>query len=78
MLIIPHQQLSSAALEALLQEIVTRDGTDYGSTELSVQQKVEQIKSGLISQQMYIVFEPDSETCSIIDKATAESYKLLA
>ena len=77
MLIIPYLQLSSAALEALLQEIVTRVGTDYGSTEIPIQKKVEQIKSGLISQHMYIVFEPESETCSIIDKATAVSYKLL-
>ena len=33
---IPHDQLSPQALRGLIEEFVTRDGTDYGTTEASL------------------------------------------
>ena len=38
-MIIPYDQLSEEALNALIEDFVTRDGTDYGETELTVQEK---------------------------------------
>ena len=37
---IPWQQIKPEILTQLLEEIVTRDGTDYGSEEISVDEKV--------------------------------------
>ncbi len=34
---IPHTQLSSAALRAVVEEFVTRDGTDHTSVERRIQ-----------------------------------------
>jgi uncharacterized protein YheU (UPF0270 family) len=38
-MIIPYTELSEDALEALIEDFVTRDGTDYGWDEMSRQEK---------------------------------------
>ena len=40
-MIIPYHELSQAALQALMEDFVTRDGTDYGLVEMSMQGKSE-------------------------------------
>jgi uncharacterized protein len=40
MTIIPHQNLSPEALHGVIEEFVTRDGTDYGLVEATLEQKI--------------------------------------
>ena len=42
---IPPQQLSAEVLDALIEEYITREGTDYGEVEYSLEQKLAQVKA---------------------------------
>lgn len=70
-MIIPHQQLSTDTLNTLVEEFVTRDGTDYGSSEMSLTQKTRQVIKQLDQGKIVIVFDAASETCNIVGKEDA-------
>ena len=42
-MIIPHDRLSQEALQGLIEEFVTRDGTDTGYTDGSLDENVEMV-----------------------------------
>lgn len=71
-MIIPHQQLSPEALQSLMEEFVTRSGTDYGVTEISLQEKVEQVRRQLERGDVVIVFDPATESVSLLSRQEAE------
>ena len=60
------EDLSPSALRGLLEEYVTRDGTDYGRIERSVEEKIEQVRAQLRSGEARIVFDPETETANIV------------
>lgn len=62
---IPFQALNPDTLNNLIQELVTRDGTDYGESEISLAEKVEQVKLKLISGEALILYDEQLETCEI-------------
>ena len=63
---IPYDQLSPEALHGVIEEFVTRDGTDYGEIEVPLEIKVGQVLNQLKSGKAVIVFDPESETCNIL------------
>ncbi len=63
---IPYDQLSSEALHGVIEEFVTRDGTDYGKTEVPVEIKIGQVLEQIKSGEAVIVFDQKSETCTIL------------
>ena len=63
---IPYNQLSSEALHGVIEEFVTRDGTDYGEVEVSLETKMAQVLAQLKSEKAVIVFDQGSETCTIL------------
>ena len=63
---IPYDQLSSEALHGVIEEFVTRDGTDYGEVEVSLETKITQVLGLLKSRKAVIVFDQGSETCTIL------------
>lgn len=67
-MIIPHQDLSPDALEGLIEEFVTRDGTDYGQDEVPLATKVAQVQRQLARGQVVIVFDALSESVSILTR----------
>lgn len=71
-MIIPYEQLSSDALQGLIEEFITREGTDYGIEEVSLSIKVEQIKVQLSRREVVVVFDVASETVSILSRRDAE------
>ena len=46
-MIIPWQDIAPETLENLIREFVLREGTDYGTVEISLQDKVDQVKTQL-------------------------------
>ena len=58
---IPHEKLEPESLQALIEEFVTREGTDYGKIEVSFEQKVAQVRSQLMSGQAIILFDVDTQ-----------------
>ena len=63
---IPYDQLSPEALQGVIEEFVTRDGTDYGEVEISLETKISQVLAQLKSGKAVIVFDQKSETCTIL------------
>ena len=55
-MIIPWQDISPETLENLIREFVLREGTDYGSVEVSLQSKIDQVKTQLEKGEAVIVF----------------------
>lgn len=70
-MIIPHQQISPEALQGLIEEFITREGTDYGEVEFSLAQKVKQVERQLARGDIVIVFDPATESVSILTKQDA-------
>lgn len=64
-LVIAPDQLSPEALQGVIEEFIMREGTDYGEIELSLDEKVLQLRAQLRSGAALIVFDPISETCTI-------------
>ncbi|MBT4963654.1 MAG: YheU family protein [Francisellaceae bacterium] len=60
------ESLEEETLQNLLEEIVTRDGTSYSSSELTVQQEVNKVKAMLLSGEAYVFFDEETESCNII------------
>ena len=65
---VPFQQLSDAALQGLIEEFINREGTDYGATEYSLADKVEQVRLALKAGRAVIVFDPVLESCTLLPK----------
>ncbi|MBC2704535.1 YheU family protein [Desulfobacula sp.] len=65
---IPYDQLSPEALHSVIEEFVTRDGTDYGEVETPLDTKISQVLGQLKSGKAVIVFDQKSETCTILKR----------
>lgn len=65
---IPYQQLSPEALRGVIEEFISRDGTDYGCVEYSLADKVAQLEERLKTGKAGIVFDPELQSCSFINK----------
>jgi uncharacterized protein YheU (UPF0270 family) len=65
---IPVSRLSRDAIDGLIEEFVTRDGTDYGEREQTMEEKKRAVARQLERGEVVIVFDPESETCNIISK----------
>ncbi|MBT00250.1 MAG: hypothetical protein CMI01_16465 [Oceanospirillaceae bacterium] len=67
-MILPWEALSTDALTGLIEEFVTRDGTDYGEQEVTLERKVEQVKAKLRSGEVVLLFSESTGECSIVSK----------
>ena len=63
---VPPESLSREVLRALVEEFVTRDGTDYGAVERELEAKVAAVMRQLERGEVRIVFDPDSETTTLV------------
>ncbi len=69
---IPHDQLQPDTLRALVEEFITREGTDYGAREFSLGEKVEQLLRQIERGQVYIIYSELHESCTLISKEAFE------
>ena len=68
MLEIPLNELSADALQGVLEEYVSRDGTDYGELELSLQQKTQRLLQQWQRKEVVLVFDNDTESTSFLNR----------
>ncbi|MFC3023286.1 YheU family protein [Vibrio zhugei] len=64
-MIIPWQQIDADTLDNLIREFVLREGTDYGSQEVTLDQKVQQVKQQIQSGDAVVVYSELHETVDI-------------
>ena len=63
---VPPESLAAPVLRALLEEFVTRDGTDYGESEKSLDEKVADVERQLADGEVSIVFDPETESVNLV------------
>ena len=66
LLVIPHHRLSAEALTGLIEEFVTRDGTDSGYTRGTMAENVAMVRRQLDRGEAMIVFDDITKTCNIV------------
>lgn len=65
---IPWDALAGDTLNALVEEFVTRDGTDYGEQEVALDRKVLQVINGIKRKEYVIVFDAEQESVQILTR----------
>ena len=66
---IPYKNLSSSILQELVEEFVTREGTDYGGMEVSLDVKVAQVIEQIHRGVVVIRYDPQMQSCGLFLKA---------
>jgi uncharacterized protein len=64
--IIPVDKLSPEALQGVVEEFVSREGTDYGRVEVSFETKVNQVRHRLEKGLAVLVFDDEAQTTNIM------------
>lgn len=64
--VVPHADLSPAALRAVIESFVNREGTDYGRSEVSLERKVADVMRQLERGEALIVFDAKSTSVTIV------------
>jgi uncharacterized protein YheU (UPF0270 family) len=62
---IPVDKLSQEALQGVIEEFISRDGTDYGEIEASPETKFKQVKYKLENRLAVLIFDDETETTNI-------------
>jgi uncharacterized protein len=64
--VVPYTELAADLLHAVVESYVLREGTDYGEKEVSLEAKVSQVIGQLKRGDAKIVFDPETESVSIV------------
>ncbi len=65
---VDYRTLSRRALRGLIEEFITRAGTDYGVREVSLVDKVKDVERQLTSGEARIVFDTVDECANIVPR----------
>ncbi len=65
---VPIGSLSPEALSRIIDDLVTRDGTDYGAVEKTREQKAAALLRLLERGEGRLVFDPATESISVLTK----------
>jgi uncharacterized protein YheU (UPF0270 family) len=63
---VPYTELTADALRGVIESFVLREGTDYGSREVSLEDKVAQVLNQLERGEARIMFDPVGESITIV------------
>ncbi len=63
---VPHTALEPETLRRLIEEFVTRDTTDYGERQRTLDEKVEDVMRQLRRREVLIVVEAGSSTINLV------------
>lgn len=71
-MIIPIDQLGADTLTAIIEQFVLSEGTDYGESVYSLEQKVSHVRSQLENNTAVLVYSELYETVNIISRREYE------
>ena len=64
--VVPHTQLPAHTLRAVIESFVLREGTEYGSRDFSLEEKVAHVIAQLERGVAQVIFEPESQSVDIV------------
>ncbi len=62
----PYERLSADTLRAVITEFVTREGTEYGEREISLDEKVASVLGQLRMGTAVLIFDSDSQSTTVV------------
>lgn len=68
-MIIPLEQVSPETLNAIIENFVLREGTEYGSEDVSLNDKINQVHQQLKQGTALLVYSELHETVNILPKS---------
>ncbi len=66
--VVPYHELQPETLRAVVESFVLREGTDYGRREFTLAEKVGHVLQQLQRGEAQIVFDPESQSVSIVTR----------
>ena len=75
-MIIPWQELDPDTLNNLLEHFVLQEGTEYGEQDVSLADKVEDVRQQLLQGSAVLVYSELHESVNVVSKATLSSAPL--
>ena len=63
---IPYTELSGDPLRGVIQEFVSREGTEYGQREYTLEDKIKRVVRQLESGEVKLFFDEQSQTCNLV------------
>ena len=74
-MIIPFEKLSPEALHGLIEEFVTREGSDSGYTQKTLDENVEMVRRQLKKGEAFIVYDETTLTANIVSKNQMKNWR---
>lgn len=74
--LVPHTQIDVETLQRMLEDFATRDGTDYGETELTLPARVQLIHLQLKRGEAKLVYFPQDESVQLVSAQQAKALGL--
>ena len=71
---IPIDRLAVDVLDALLAEFASRDGTDYGEVETSLESRVSQLRGQLERGDLILLYDSDNQEWDLLPKDRATEF----
>ena len=68
MLIVPPEKLASEILDNIMESFITRDGTDYGETELDMGDKLNILRPQILKGEVLIIYDNESDSLTLIPR----------
>ena len=65
-IIVPRSSLSASAVTGLVEEFILREGTDYGHSDVTLDQKKDRVFRQLEGGHIQIVFSSKTENCTLM------------
>ena len=65
-IVVPPERLSPEALLGVIDEFITREGTDYGHEETDIEAKRAQVRRQLDDGEAVILFDPATESVNVL------------
>ena len=62
---ITFKELAVETLTAIIEEFISREGTDYGVHETSLEKKVQQVMNQLQRGEIVVTFDQESQSCDL-------------
>ena len=63
---VPHDRLNPETLHAVITEFVTREGTEYGEREFSLEEKIKSVQAQLRRGSAVLVFNSTTESTTFV------------
>jgi uncharacterized protein YheU (UPF0270 family) len=77
-MLIPYTAISTDALYGVIEEFVTREGTEYGHSDHSLDAKVRSVLKQLQAGTACLFFDSETESCDIVIKGSPRYLRLVS